>query len=106
MLINFVSKVSEFLHDANLIARNGVNSGNLLDAYRFMAPMIDTDVYMRWLFKEVQSAGCGTVQQRITQPLLDCEDALKDRYRADWIINCSGPWADRICQRCYHSWNA
>ncbi|HEV8543047.1 MAG TPA: FAD-dependent oxidoreductase [Verrucomicrobiae bacterium] len=86
----FSGKVLEFRHDPRLIEENGVNPSRLRDAYRFLAPMVDTDVYMRWLSEEVRLAGVTFVQERITQPLLECEDELKYRYRADWIINCSG----------------
>jgi D-amino-acid oxidase len=86
----FSGKVTDFLHDANFIERNGVNPCGLRDAYRFLAPMIDTDAYMRWLTDEVRSAGCTLIQDHITTPLLECEEALKDKYHTDWIINCSG----------------
>ena len=52
-------KVGQFRHDPALIADNGVNPAlGLRDAYTHLAPMVDTDVYMRWLLGEVRRAGC------------------------------------------------
>ena len=51
--------VRAFRHDPALIAENGVNPGlGLEDAYTYLAPMIDTDVYMGWLLDRARAAGC------------------------------------------------
>ena len=40
-----------------LIRENGINPKlGLCDAYTHIAPMVDTDVYMRWLLGEVRQA--------------------------------------------------
>ncbi len=86
----FSGLVDGFDRDPALIEKNGISSPGLEDAYRFIAPMVDTDLYMRWLFHEVTRAGCQIVQERITEPLLECEEALQARFRVEFIVNCSG----------------
>ena len=47
--------VRRFRLDPALITANGINPAlGLRDAYTLLAPMIDTDVYMRWLEGEVR----------------------------------------------------
>jgi D-amino-acid oxidase len=85
------SKVLGFAHDATLIEANGVNrSIGLRDAYTHIAPMIDTDDYLKWLTDQVASAGCRIVHQTITGNLRGQGPTLLDRYGADVIVNCSG----------------
>ena len=49
-------RVRRFRHDPALISENRVGPGlGLRDAYSYLVPMIDTDVYMRWLLDE---GGC------------------------------------------------
>jgi D-amino-acid oxidase len=83
--------VPGFARDADLIRRNGVNQAiGLVDAYRHLAPMVDTDVYMAWLMAKVRATGAGIVQRRLEGDLRDQEAALKQEFRADVIVNCSG----------------
>jgi D-amino-acid oxidase len=84
-------KVREFRHDAGLIAENGINGAiGLCDAYTHLAPMIDTDVYLKWLMDEIRNAHCRILEGKISGALREQEDALKRRYEADAIINCAG----------------
>ena len=41
----------------------------LEDAYTHLAPMVDTDLYMQWLLREVRREGCRIVEQKISGPL-------------------------------------
>jgi D-amino-acid oxidase len=84
-------KVAGFVHDASLIEANGVNpDAGVADAYAHLAPMIDTDRYMRWLMQGVRRAGCAVVRGRISGPLADQERHLRDLFAAEAIVNCSG----------------
>jgi D-amino-acid oxidase len=84
-------KVQGFRHDDALIAENGVNPGlGLRDAYTHLAPMIDTDVYLRWLLGEVRRAGCRIVLRRIVGPLGSHGAALARHYGVDAVVNCTG----------------
>jgi D-amino-acid oxidase len=38
------------------------------------------------------------LQERLSRPLLDCEEVLRENYGADWIINCSGLGARELAQ--------
>ena len=83
--------VHGFERSPDLIDRHGVNRGfGLCDAYSYIAPQIDTDVYMQWLRNDLVVAGCRFEQRRITQPLADAEQSLCTEYNACAIVNCSG----------------
>jgi D-amino-acid oxidase len=92
-------KVRHFRHDPTLITENGVNPDlGLRDAYTYLAPMIDTDVYMRWLLGEVRRAGCRIVEGKITGPLREQQEALAREYGADAIVNCAGLGAGELAE--------
>jgi D-amino-acid oxidase len=83
--------VKDFLHDPNLIVKNGVNpSLNLKDAYTYLAPMIDTDTYIPWLYRQVQKAGISIFSKKISGLLKDLEAELLREFDVDLIINCTG----------------
>jgi D-amino-acid oxidase len=84
-------KVRGFRHDAGLLAANGISPRlGLRDAYEHLAPMIDTDVYMRWLLGAVRDAGCGVVQRRVSGPLRAQATRLAREYGAAVVVNCTG----------------
>ncbi|WGS52273.1 FAD-binding oxidoreductase [Paraburkholderia sp. D15] len=85
------AQVPGFVRGTHLIGDNGVNPHiGLIDAYRHLAPMVDTDVYMKWLLQRVRAAGIEVVARRIAGDLHDNEAALKQEFGADVIVNCSG----------------
>ncbi|KAK1227360.1 hypothetical protein PQX77_009644 [Marasmius sp. AFHP31] len=61
-----------------------------VDAYGIMAPVIDTDAAMKWLMGLVQAKGATLVTEAIKGDLLNQEDALRNRFGAEVIINCTG----------------
>ena len=84
-------KVRQFKHDAALIQENGVNAQlGFRDAYSYLAPMIDTDVYMHWLLGEARKVGCRIIEGKITGRLREQEHSLTRQYEVDAIINCTG----------------
>jgi D-amino-acid oxidase len=84
-------KVRGFRHDAALIAENEVNPRlGLCDAYMHLAPMIDTDVYMRWLLEEACRAGCRVVEGKVSGPLAEQLEELSRSFGADAVVNCAG----------------
>lgn len=84
-------KVRGFRHDPGLIAENGVNPGlGLRDAYSYLAPMVDTDVYMRWLLGEVRAAGVAVAERKVEGPLADRAGDLLREFEADVLVNCTG----------------
>ena len=83
--------VGRFRHDPALIRENGVNPElGLRDAYTHLAPMVDTDVYMRWLLGEVRKAGCRIVELKISEPLSAQAESLARQFEVDAIVNCAG----------------
>ena len=83
--------VQGFRHDPALISEHGINSQlGFLDAYQYLAPMVDTDSYMSWLLHQVQAAGCRVLTQRIDGNLRAQEQQLKQQFGVDVIVNCSG----------------
>ena len=83
--------VPGFVHDPALISQHGVSpAAGVIDAYSYLAPMIDTDRYLAWLQAETLAAGCRLVRRRIRGTLAGQEQALLGDFAADVIINCSG----------------
>jgi D-amino-acid oxidase len=77
----------DFRHDAALIHENAINPElHFRDAYAHLAPMIDTEVYMAYLMKEVKAAGCRVVQRKVNSMR---EDLLAE-FEANAAINCTG----------------
>ena len=64
--------------------------GGIKDAYKHMAPMVDTDVYMKWLLRYAQDIGCEIVHQKITINVVENEQELLRRFNAKAIVNCAG----------------
>ena len=62
----------------------------VVDAYQHMAPMVDTVVYMQWLYKQCKDKGCRFVHDEIKGLLRDQAEDLKRKYKAQLIFNCSG----------------
>jgi D-amino-acid oxidase len=83
--------VGDFVRDPAIILANGINPNcGMLDAYSYLAPVIDTDVYMKWLLRQVRESGCEIVQGKVSGLLREQEKALKRQYQADVIVNCAG----------------
>jgi D-amino-acid oxidase len=84
-------KVRGFVRDAGLADANGVSpQAGIVDAYAFVAPMIDTDVYMGWLRRQVESAGVTITRRRIDGRLAEQEGRLRAEFGASAIVNCTG----------------
>jgi D-amino-acid oxidase len=84
-------KVSDFVHDSALITENQINTEiGLKDAYSHKAPMIDMDVYISWLLKQLQQADCQVLTMKISGNLKDEEEKLKKDFGVDLIVNCAG----------------
>ncbi|MGZ2749836.1 FAD-dependent oxidoreductase [Burkholderia stagnalis] len=89
--------VPGFRRDPALIRENGVNPDiGLVDAYRHLAPMVDTDVYMAWLLDQTTAKGIRVVQQTIAGDLRTNEARLKAAYGVDAIVNCAGLGAGEL----------
>lgn len=80
-----------FVRSAEIIKNNGVNpDAAVVDAYRFLAPMVDTDRYLSWLHKQVALAGCTLVLEHLSGDLRSQEQQLRREFAADLIVNCTG----------------
>jgi D-amino-acid oxidase len=80
-----------FVHSAEMIEYNGVNpNAGVVDAYSFLAPMVDTDRYLSWLLRQVTVAGCTLLLRRIYGDLRSQEQQLRREFAADLIVNCTG----------------
>ena len=91
--------VRGFVHDPGLIATNGVNPGlRLRDAYAHVAPVIDTDIYLDWLLRELHQAGVAVVTRKIIGSLREQESTLRNEFHAHALVNCSGLGARELAQ--------
>ncbi|PKJ52598.1 FAD-dependent oxidoreductase [Bacillus sp. SN10] len=83
--------VQNFRHDALLIQEKEINQTiGIKDAYSLLAPMIDTDMYMKWLQEKVMKANCEIIRKKIVGNLEEQEEKLKAEYQVDMIVNCTG----------------
>ncbi|GAP83699.2 putative FAD dependent oxidoreductase [Rosellinia necatrix] len=86
-----MSGVRGFYRGSDIIDDRGVDpSYGAVDAYELMAPIIDTDKAMGWLTSLVESKGARLVTETIENDLIEVEDALRARFGADVIVNCTG----------------
>jgi len=93
------TRVTGFRHDAALIEENGINPGiGLCDAYAHISPMVDTDVYMRWLLDQCHAIGCRTIRRGLSGPIRLLETALADEFDAEVIVNCTGLGAAELAE--------
>ena len=77
--------------DSGLQRRRGLAAAaGAVDAYRLLAPVIDTDCCMAWLMEMVRSKGATLVTHTITGDLRAQEDTLLERFDADAIVNAAG----------------
>jgi FAD dependent oxidoreductase len=84
-------QIRGFKHDPSIISKLAVNQqAGVVDAYRHLAPVIDTDQYMLWLGKLVASKRGRFITTRISGDLLAQEDRLLAKYGAQAIINATG----------------
>jgi D-amino-acid oxidase len=85
------SGVRNFRRSANLIQELNVNPEyGAVDAYEHLAPMIDTDIGMKWLMQLVEGKGATLITETIYGDLFSQERDLRTRYAADAIVNATG----------------
>lgn len=83
--------VPGFVHDPALIRHHGINpDAGMVDAYSYLAPMVDTDRYLAWLRREALAAGCRLISRRISGALREQEHRRLAEFGADAIVNCTG----------------
>ena len=62
----------------------------VVDAYKHISPVIDTDAYMMWLRSIVETKGGKLVTEHVSGDLLSQEDALLQAFDAHYIIDATG----------------
>jgi D-amino-acid oxidase len=83
--------VKGFEHTPDLIDQHDVNGSlGLCDAYSYLSPLIETNVYMQWLRDELVMLGCQFEHRKLLQSLADSEESLCDEFKVCAIANCSG----------------
>lgn len=76
-------------------ARLKQSCSSYADAYSYLAPQIDTDVYLTYLSDKFLNAGGSLLNQVITS--FDQElEALCHQCKSELVINCSGLGANRL----------
>ncbi|RKO93295.1 FAD dependent oxidoreductase [Blyttiomyces helicus] len=80
-----------FRHEAAITQELGINNDyGVKDAYQHLAPVIDTDRYMQWIYARVTELGGRLLSGVVTGDLLDQESTLLAQHNADVLINCTG----------------
>lgn len=91
MLEIMASGIRGFRRDPAIIKERRVNEAyGAVDAYEHLAPIIDTDVAMKFLKNLVEAKGATLVTRTIEGDIFDQEHALRTEFVADIIINATG----------------
>ena len=79
------------MRDPLLAAKHGISpEAQVVDSYKHISPVIDTDVYMQWLRAVVEHKGGILVTQHISGDLLSQEDRLLSNFKSSYIVNATG----------------
>lgn len=90
-MVEVEGSVPGFVRDPGLIDTHGVNrDSGVVDAYSYMAPIIDTGWYLAWLGGEAEAAGVTITQRRVHGSLVEQEERLRADYGAELVVNCAG----------------
>jgi D-amino-acid oxidase len=90
-MIELQPHVARFVHSPELIVENGINPNlGLVDAYSYLAPIIDTAVYTEWLREQLVQEGCRFVRRRLNGDLRAIEGDLRGEFDTCAIVNCAG----------------
>jgi len=85
------SGVRGLCRDPELIGEQDIDPDfGAVDAYKHLAPTIDTDRCMAWLMTLVRAKGARFVTETIHGDLFGQEDELREQFHADAIVNASG----------------
>ncbi|XP_001639620.2 D-amino-acid oxidase [Nematostella vectensis] len=87
-----------FRHSLQIITDYGINGDGIKDAFTFLSPVVDTDIFLTWLTGQLQSQGVDFVKEEVTPPLSQHLGVLRSRYKAHWVINCTGFQAEYMAQ--------
>lgn len=91
MLEIMAQGIRGFRRDPAIIKERRVDPAyGAVDAYEHLAPIIDTDVCMKFLKELVTAKGAKLISRTITGDLCNQEDGLRAEFSADVIINCTG----------------
>lgn len=83
-------KVDGFVRNKDLIREKGISNIGIADAYKHMAPMIDTDQYMHYLTSRVLEVGCQIKTEKVEGNIIREEADLLRKYNCSLIVNCTG----------------
>jgi len=85
------SGVRGFRRDPKIIQERGISSHyGAVDAYEFLAPIIDTDKSMMWLMELVKQKGAKLITRTLEGDLFTLEAQLRQEYGVDAIVNATG----------------
>ena len=91
MLELISSGIRGFRRDPKIIEDRKIDKAyRAVDAYEYLAPIIDTDQSMRWLTELVERKGAKLVTKTIVGDLFHQEGHLRAEYSADAIVNATG----------------
>jgi D-amino-acid oxidase len=83
--------ISGFRHDASIAHEVGLlPSKKWKDAYQILSPVIDSDRAIIEIERLIVTKGAKLVQERVNEDLLDVEETLLFRFKADAIVNATG----------------
>lgn len=92
IILKQYKQMKRFRNSMSLIKEKGLRdeSGQIKDAFSFLAPIIDPPKFGIWLLEECKRKGAHLIQGAIRGLLTEQADALKMTYGVQFIVNCSG----------------
>jgi len=91
--------VLNFLHSESIVKKNEIADDKIVDAYQYLAPMVDTDTYLQWMVDHLTSKGAILRTQKIERNLSEEAHRLKSKNEVDLVINCTGLGAYDLCDK-------
>jgi D-amino-acid oxidase len=83
--------ISGFRHDASIVHEIGLLPENKWkDAYEILSPVVDSDRAIIEIERLITAKGAKLVREKVNDDLLDLEETLLARFKADAIVNATG----------------
>ena len=79
-----------FRHNMRLLQQCNKSGKEVVDAFEYLAPVIDTDQAMKFLLDLLQSKGAVILSETVDEDLWVNEGKVLEAHQADAIVNASG----------------
>ena len=90
-VLTYLQQIPGYERDPLLVTKHAVSQeAGVVDAYKHISPVVDTDAYMMWLRSVVENKGGKLVTEHVSGDLLSQEDQLLQAFDAQYIVDATG----------------